>query len=137
MDARQASQSLLVFLLLLADWSSMHSGAGAFGLVLTQVLQNTVEDLLAIGLASLAGYISVLGLPQKRAAAKEKLQNVAANFAKVLYCSMERWLQFQTHPVREGDSQRRPCQLLLKLQFKLHEEDVDMNHRHFNSMSCN
>ncbi|KAL3157911.1 hypothetical protein ABBQ32_012318 [Trebouxia sp. C0010 RCD-2024] len=58
------------------------AGAGAFGLVLTQVLQSTVEDLLAIGVASLAGYISVLGLPQKRAAAKEKLQRVAANFAK-------------------------------------------------------
>lgn len=42
-----------------------------------------MEDLLAIGVASLAGYISVLGLPQKRAAAKEKLQRVAANFAKV------------------------------------------------------
>lgn len=42
-----------------------------------------MEDLLAIGVASLAGYISVLGLPQKRAAAKEKLERVAANFAKV------------------------------------------------------
>ena len=59
------------------------SGAGAFGIVLTSVLQNTVEDLLAIGVASLAGYISVLGLPQKRAAAKEKLEKVAGNFAKV------------------------------------------------------
>jgi len=51
--------------------------------VLTSVLQNTVEDLLAIGVASLAGYISVLGLPQKRAAAKEKLEKVAGSFAKV------------------------------------------------------
>ena len=59
-------------------------GAGAFGIVLTSVLQNTVEDLLAIGLASLAGYISVLGLPQKRTVAKEKLEKVAGNFAKVL-----------------------------------------------------
>lgn len=42
-----------------------------------------MEDLLAIGVASLAGYISVLGLPQKRAAAKEKLEKVAGNFAKV------------------------------------------------------
>lgn len=42
-----------------------------------------MEDLLALGIASLAGYISVLGLPQKRAAAKEKLQTVASNFAKV------------------------------------------------------
>ena len=68
--------------LLTALWLTC-AGAGAFGLVLTQVLQNTVEDLLAIGIASLAGYISVLGLPQKRAAAKEKLQTVAGNFAKV------------------------------------------------------
>ena len=59
------------------------AGAGAFGIVLTTVLQNTVEDLLAIGVASLAGYISVLGLPQKRAAAKGKLERVAENFAKV------------------------------------------------------
>lgn len=42
-----------------------------------------MEDLLALGIASLAGYISVLGLPQKRATAKEKLQTVATNFAKV------------------------------------------------------
>lgn len=68
------------------DAPCLPAGAGAFGLVLTQVLQNTVEDLLALGIASLAGYISVLGLPQKRAAAKEKLQTVASNFAKV--CSI-------------------------------------------------
>lgn len=59
------------------------AGAGALGLVLTSVLQNTTEDLLAIGLASLAGYVSVLGLPQKRAATKTKLERVAENFAKV------------------------------------------------------
>lgn len=69
------------------------SGAGAFGIVLTSVLQNTVEDLLAIGVASLAGYISVLGLPQKRAAAKEKLEKVAGNFAKVCQISPSIGLQ--------------------------------------------
>ena len=47
------------------------------------MLQNTVEDLLALGVAGLAGYIATLGLPQKRAKAKEKLENVAGNFAKV------------------------------------------------------
>ncbi len=57
--------------------------------MLTSVLQNTVEDLLAIGVASLAGYISVLGLPQKRAAAKEKLEKVAGNFAKVCQFALE------------------------------------------------
>ena len=50
---------------------------------MTSVLQNTVEDLLALGVAGLAGYIATLGLPQKRAQAKEKLEKVAGNFAKV------------------------------------------------------
>lgn len=68
------------------------AGAGAFGIVLTSVLQNTVEDLLAIGVASLAGYISVLGLPQKRAAAKEKLEKVAGNFAKDVDSKMQQEL---------------------------------------------
>ncbi|DBB09704.1 TPA: hypothetical protein ACH3X3_001344 [Trebouxia sp. C0006] len=68
------------------------AGAGAFGIVLTSVLQNTVEDLLAIGVASLAGYISVLGLPRKRAAAKEKLEKVAGNFAKDVDSKMQQEL---------------------------------------------
>lgn len=59
------------------------AGAGAFGLVLTNVLQSSTEDLLAISLASLVGYVSVSGLPQKRAIAKSKLERVADNFSKV------------------------------------------------------
>ncbi|BDA44834.1 probable transmembrane GTPase FZO-like, chloroplastic [Coccomyxa sp. Obi] len=57
-------------------------GAGAVGVVLTWILPNTLEDVLAIVLAGLAGYVALLNLPLRRGEAKAKLERVANNFIK-------------------------------------------------------
>ncbi|CAL8469427.1 g8968 [Coccomyxa elongata] len=57
-------------------------GAGAVGVVLTWILPNTLEDVLAIVLAGLAGYVALLNLPLRRSEAKTKLERVANNFIK-------------------------------------------------------
>ncbi len=49
----------------------------------TWILPSTLEDLLAIGLAGLAGYVALLNLPLRRAEAKSKLERVANNFLQV------------------------------------------------------
>ncbi len=53
------------------------------GVVATWILPTTLEDLLAIGLAGLVGYVALLNLPLRRAEAKGKLERVANNFIQV------------------------------------------------------
>ena len=53
------------------------------GVVATWILPNTLEDILAIVLAGLAGYVALLNLPLRRAEAKGKLERVANNFIQV------------------------------------------------------
>ena len=53
------------------------------GLFLTSILQSTWEDLLAVALASLAGYVAVLGLPLRRGDIKGKLEKAAGSLAEV------------------------------------------------------
>lgn len=53
-----------------APWLNQHlaclpltpPGAGAFGVLLTAVLPTTVEDLLAMSLAAMVSFFSLLGL---------------------------------------------------------------------------
>ena len=52
-------------------------------MVLTWILPNTLEDVLAIVLAGLAAYVALLNLPLRRGEAKAKLERVANNFIKV------------------------------------------------------
>ena len=59
------------------------AGAGAFGVLMTAVLPTTVEDLLALSLAAMVGYVSILNLPMRRAEAKRKLEHVTNTFAQV------------------------------------------------------
>lgn len=63
------------------------------GVVATWILPNTLEDILAIVLAALAGYVALLNLPLRRAEAKGKLERVANNFIQVRNT-------FYTHPGR-------------------------------------
>lgn len=65
----------------------MCSGAGGLGIFLTLILQTTAEDLLAVLLAGLAGYVAILNLPLRRADAKRKLENVATKFVEVCTAS--------------------------------------------------
>ena len=53
------------------------------GVVATWILPNALEDILAIVLAGLAGYVALLNLPLRRAEAKGKLERVANNFIQV------------------------------------------------------
>lgn len=62
---------------------SIAGGAAASGLVVTWVLPTTLEDLMALALAGMVGYLSVLGLPLRRAEAKRKLEALAASYAEV------------------------------------------------------
>lgn len=64
------------------------------GVVATWILPSTLEDLLAIGLAGLAGYVALLNLPLRRAEAKSKLERVANNFIQV---STKHAVQAQHH----------------------------------------
>lgn len=59
------------------------AGAGVIGVVATWILPSTLEDILAIVLAGLAGYVALLNLPLRRAEAKAKLEKVANNFIQV------------------------------------------------------
>ena len=61
----------------------MVPGSAGLGVLLTTVLPSTLEDVLALGLAGLAGYVALLNLPLRRAEAKAKLEKVAANFLRV------------------------------------------------------
>ena len=51
--------------------------------ILTFVLPNSLEDLLAIAVGGLIGYAALLNLPLRRNEAKEKLRRVATNFVEV------------------------------------------------------
>ena len=61
----------------------VNAGAGVIGIVATWILPSTLEDILAIVLAGLAGYVALLNLPLRRADAKAKLEKVANNFIQV------------------------------------------------------
>ena len=61
------------------------AGAGAFGVLLTSILPTTVEDLLALSLAGMAGYVSILNLPMRRAEAKRKLESVTNTFSQASF----------------------------------------------------
>ncbi|KAL4458908.1 hypothetical protein ABPG75_013773 [Micractinium tetrahymenae] len=65
------------------------AGAGAFGVLLTAVLPTTVEDLLALSLAAMVGYVSILNLPMRRAEAKRKLETLTNTFAEDIQSKME------------------------------------------------
>ena len=72
------------------------TGAGLVGVVLTAVLPTTLEDLLAVGLAALGGYVALLNLPLRRGEAKAKLERVATNFSKVTATRINRMSDLHT-----------------------------------------
>ncbi|KAK9847358.1 hypothetical protein WJX84_004848 [Apatococcus fuscideae] len=71
-------------------------GAGALGIILTTILQSASEDILAVGLAGLAGYASVLNLPVRRSKVKAKLEQRASKFAQELGRQLQEELQQTT-----------------------------------------
>lgn len=52
------------------------AGAGVAGFFATTILPTTLEDLLALALASAVGYVSVVNLPLRRAEAKRRLEEL-------------------------------------------------------------
>jgi hypothetical protein len=67
---------------LTGDMGGGGAGATFLGVGLTVVLPSTLEDVLAVALALLVGYVALLNLPLRRAEAKSKLEKVASNFIK-------------------------------------------------------
>ena len=54
--------------------ASTAGSAGGLALVLTYILPNTLEDLLALGLSAAVGYTSLLNIPVRRMEAKKKIE---------------------------------------------------------------
>lgn len=68
-------------------------GLGAAGLsasLLTSVLQNTSEDLLALGLCSAGGYLAVSKFPARRAQLVEKVRRTADGLGRELEEAMQK-----------------------------------------------
>jgi hypothetical protein len=65
------------------------AGVQGVGLLAASWIHNTVEDILALGVAGLASYVSVLNLPLKRAEIKGKVSKIATTFAESVMGAME------------------------------------------------
>lgn len=75
---------------------NIFSGVGAAGIsasVLTTILPNTLEDLIALGVCSAGGLVGVWNLPSQREAVKQKVRRVADSFARQIEEAMEDDLQ--------------------------------------------
>ena len=73
--------------------ASTAASAAGLGVILTSVLPNTLEDLLALGLSAAVGYASLLNLPLRRAEAKKKLETLVASATADVQAAMERELE--------------------------------------------
>lgn len=69
--------------------TSTAAGAAGVGAILTTILPNTLEDLLALALAGAIGYASVLNVPLKRAEVKKKLESSSAEIANEIANAMK------------------------------------------------
>jgi hypothetical protein len=65
------------------------AGAQGLGLLAAGWMHNTLEDILALTVAGLASYVSVLNLPLKRSEIKAKVSKIAGNFADTVSGAME------------------------------------------------
>lgn len=63
------------------------AGAGVAGFFATTLLPTTLEDLLALALASAVGYVSVINLPLRRAEAKRRLEELTLGILEVRLAS--------------------------------------------------
>lgn len=68
---------------------STAGSAAGLGLILTYVLPNTLEDLLAIGLSAAVGYTSLLNIPVRRMEAKKKISGDIDALVQKLFKDME------------------------------------------------
>lgn len=71
--------------------SSVNTAASAtgLGLVLTSVLPNTLEDLLAVGLSAAIGYTSLLNIPVRRMEAKKKVKTLVSALVQSVHDAMD------------------------------------------------
>lgn len=68
---------------------STAGSAAGLGLVLTYILPNTLEDLLAVGLSAAVGYTSLLNIPVRRMEAKKKISADIDTLVQKLFKDME------------------------------------------------
>jgi len=78
------------------------AGVQGLGLLAASWIHNTVEDLLALGVAGLASYVSVLNLPLKRAEIKGKISKIAGGFADSVVEAMEGELEGEVEETADG-----------------------------------
>ena len=69
--------------------ASTAAGAAGIGTILTTILPNTVEDLMALVLAGAIGYASVLNVPLKRADVKRKIDAETTEIANKIAQAMK------------------------------------------------
>lgn len=76
----------------MAVTSSVNTAASAtgLGLVLTTVLPNTLEDLLAVGLSAAIGYTSLLNIPVRRMEAKKKVKAHVVALVQSIHDAMDK-----------------------------------------------
>ncbi|KIY92924.1 hypothetical protein MNEG_15040, partial [Monoraphidium neglectum] len=76
------------------------AGAQGLGLLAASWISNTLEDILALSVAGLASYVSVLNLPLKRSEIKAKISKISGNFADTVLVAMEEELDAEVQRTR-------------------------------------
>jgi hypothetical protein len=71
--------------------SSINTAASAagLGLVLTYILPNTLEDLLALAFSAAVGYTSLLNIPVRRIEAKKKIKSQISEIVETIHNEMD------------------------------------------------
>ncbi|KAI8475898.1 MAG: hypothetical protein J3K34DRAFT_517060 [Monoraphidium minutum] len=76
------------------------AGAQGLGLLAASWIHNSLEDLLALTVAGLASYVSVLNLPLRRSEIKAKVAKIAGNYADTVVAAMEAELEAEVEATR-------------------------------------
>lgn len=78
------------------------AGAQGLGLFAAGWLANTLEDILALSVAGLASYVSVLNLPLRRSEIKSKVGKIAGNFSESVTSAMDEELVAAVEETRKA-----------------------------------
>ncbi|KAD6120139.1 hypothetical protein R6Q59_026156 [Mikania micrantha] len=123
--------------------------AGLLASLLTSVLPTTLEDLLALGLCSAGGYVSIANFPARRQKVVDKVKRTADNLARKLEEAMqkdlletteslENYVKFVGKPCQEL-AQSRLDELvniqdeLTKMEERIKELQIDVQNLHLSS----
>ena len=104
--------------------SSINTAASAagLGLVLTYILPNTLEDLLALAFSAAVGYTSLLNIPVRRIEAKKKIKSQISEIVETIHDEMD----------SQRNAQLQACQdsveaMIAPLQAKVQQESLRLD----------